>query len=155
MKTLFIALQALLVLAFTSFAEEADSHDKAAGDVVVLMTKLADALKGVKDVDSAEKGKVTLNKLLPDFQKMGERMKKLGKPAGDVDKGLEEKYGKKMSEAMQAFIGELTRISTESKESMEVLQEPIDAIGKAMTSADKASAEAEGDEKEEKEEKVK
>jgi hypothetical protein len=123
----FAAAALALSLPF-ALASCGDSHDKAMKDMVSGMNKLADTMEGITDKASAEAAKDKLKSLEEEMKAIKARMDKLGKPSGDAEKTLKEKYEKDLEAAMKRMMGAAMKAATAGPE----VQEALKSIGGVM-----------------------
>jgi hypothetical protein len=107
MKTLARFATALLAAAtlFLTGCSGPDSHEKLADDVMAQMEKLANAMSEAKDKATAEKAAADIKAMIPDFKKLGERAKALGKASPEVATKIQAKLKPKQEELSKKMAG--------------------------------------------------
>lgn len=103
-----------------------DSHEKVTKDVISLMNKLGDTLGTVTDKASAEAAKDKLKALGDEMKALKSRMDKVGKPSGDAEKKLEEKYKSEMEAAMKKMMSATMKIATAGPEAQAALKDVME-----------------------------
>jgi len=124
-SSILTRIAAVLLVAVLPFALTGcgDSHEKAAGDMVSLMNRLADTLDTVKDKASAEAAKDKLKAIGTEMKEMKARMDKLGKPSEAKEKELKEKYEKELTAATTRIMGASMKIAAAGPEAAEILKD--------------------------------
>ena len=100
-----------------------DSPEKVTEDMIGIMNKLGDTLGTITDKASAEAAKDKLKSLGDEMKAIKARMDKIGKPTGDAEKKLEEKYKTQMEAAMKKMMGATMKIAAAGPEAQAVLKD--------------------------------
>ena len=118
-----LAAAALAVTMPFALVSCGDSPEKVTEDMISLMNKMGDTLGTITDKASAEAAKDKLKSLGDEMKALKARMDKVGKPTGDAEKKLEEKYKTELEAAMKKMMGATMKLSAAGPEAAAVLKD--------------------------------
>lgn len=127
MKTTLLAI--VCGLAWTEAVHAQDTFDKVLDAMLPTFTKLGDTLATIKDKDSADKAKPTIQEVVKEMTKLKERGEKLGEPMGKQKEELEKKYKSKLEDAARKLSIELVRIKSDVSGGDEIVKEVSELLG--------------------------
>ena len=107
-----------------------DTHEQIMDDTLGLMEQLAGFLEKARDANSASQAADGIKKLVPEFGKIADRSRAVGKPAGDVAQDLQKKFDSRRTQVLQR-INAATEQARALKEA--ALLEALEAIGKSWS----------------------
>lgn len=99
-------------------------------DTLGLMEQLAGFLEKARDASSASQAVDGIKKLVPEFDKVADRSRAVGKPAGDVAQDLQKKFDSRRTQVLQR-INAATEQARAMKET--ALLKALEAIGKSWS----------------------
>lgn len=102
------------------------THEDVMKGSLSCVKEMTDVMKTVKDEASAKAAAPKIKAIADRMKALGEEAKKMSEPSKEEAQRLKEKYEPQMKEAMSAFMGEVMRITMDSK-----LSAAKDAFGEA------------------------
>ena len=107
-----------------------DTHEQIMDDTLGLMEQLAGFLEKVRDASSASQAVDGIKNLVPEFDKIADRSRAVGKPSGEMAQDLQKKFDQRRTRVLQ-------RINTATEQARTLneaaLLEALEAIGKSWS----------------------
>jgi hypothetical protein len=107
-----------------------DTHEQIMDDTLGLMEQLAGFLEQARDTSSASQAVDGIKNLVPEFDKIADRSRAVGKPSGEIAQDLQKKFDQRRTRVLQ-------RINTATEQARALnetaLLEALEAIGKSWS----------------------
>ena len=107
-----------------------DTHEQIMDDTLGLMEQLAGFLEQARDTSSSSQVVDGIKNLVPEFDKIADRSRAVGKPSGEIAQDLQKKFDQRRTRVLQ-------RINTATEQARALneaaLPEALEAIGKSWS----------------------